>query len=645
MYLAFNTGGLDLPSGASVFMSSTSNIKFEQSHFSIPIDIASCQSYTIPYSFLGRISDLPPPYKPGHCQSLKAEFHSRVELLGRPFEKSFLKQEIVVQYPMQLGSLCCPEIMKRGEVGLISIEVKNVSNLPYGNCDGSGGRVVLHLHFDSRIIPLGKVPADASAPYEVTHDPNLRDSTFIELAKVRPRDTLTVKIEILMESEAEFFDNCTWQVDLRLRDKLIEYDHQSIRVTPAYNPQKAPADILLVTSETTTHNEYVFWCHILDILGVSVDIWDTAIHCGFSFDRRTGMCHDDSWHGRYIGKMILYPHCDLKLLTGMDIVQHFHGDNFSSSMLQELGSSLIVFMSQSKQNEIAMLRHLAFINPKMELPERAYTGRHFSKPNPRKLPPPYAKTEKQIFKDLEVKYPNQASLLVARQTDITLFASLRYSYGSVDVRQLPILKSSKFLQIDGVGWLDSDNISPFPVNVPLDSKHGQAILAVIYGLSITTKLNLLKKRFERGSVLVFSHPNWTNMYIKELVMITLAREVADELFTCSGEALHMKEIYTDILNHTDIYLDCGRIVLRGLKLIAIEFKKRKSAGLKHLKVIQAYHKIADMSRSIEKRLLEAGVNNSKLEDMPSLEFLQDNNRVHHCHQHYAKEEVWNLVDN
>jgi len=82
--------------------------------------------------------------------------------------------------------------------------------------------------------------------------------------------------KVLMENCVKLFNECPWQVDLHLQDKLIEYNHQFIRVTPAYNSEKPPADALLVTSEAMTHEEFVFWHRILEILGVSADIWDTV---------------------------------------------------------------------------------------------------------------------------------------------------------------------------------------------------------------------------------------------------------------------------------------------------------------------------------------------------------------------------------
>lgn len=81
-----------------------------------------------------------------------------------------------------------------------------------------------------------------------------------------------------MESGAELFDKYNWQVDLHLRDKPIEYRHQSIRIIQS--SRSMPADIL-ITNEAIKHCEFVFW-HC--ILGASVAIRDTVQYSGFSLD-------------------------------------------------------------------------------------------------------------------------------------------------------------------------------------------------------------------------------------------------------------------------------------------------------------------------------------------------------------------------
>ena len=631
-----NTGGLDLPSGAIARIPSTETIVFEQSSFTLPT-ISAGHTYTIPFRFHGRIRDVHPPITPG-CQSikrLKANFHTRIELLGRPFMNSCFRKEVEVQYPLQFGSLSCSQNLDGGETGLISIEVRNVSTLPYGSCKGSNGRVVLRLHLDSRLNPTA-AQADKCCKVLLTHNPNIPDSTLVELHQVPPKQTLMVDIKITMVNQARLLDECFWQASLYLRDKLIEYNQQSIKVTPMYSSLKPPADVLLVTSGAMSHNELVFWLNIFCMFNASVDIWDTDYYCGFSVDSRTGMRHSNSWFGRYSGKLIVFPYYDPKLFSGIDMAQHFHGDNFRQMPLKELNSSLVVFTSQPLVSE--MLKHLAKVHPRLDVPDDAYGGYHvLNPPNQYELPILCSHCEEKIIKKLEEKNLTQAPLVLGREINLQYLHLFSFSYGTIDVRYLPILKSSKFLAVDRVRHSSDLRTLTTAAIIQLNNAHGQAILAVLFGLSISVKLSLIKPQPLRSSSLndlAFVLADGSVLCKAEVAMVILASEVADELFTCSGEVHRMQEIYDDITGNIQAYLECGRIVLRGLKLIEQEFHKRRLAGLKHFRVMQAHGKISNMSKSIQRILVDAGVNNSKLENLPSLDQLE-NGTAHRYHQQYV----------
>lgn len=268
-------GGLPLPEKVSTFMPSTNTIRFESTRFDLREHILPGHTYVVPITYYGRIFDQPSPNIPGPFMST-AKFHSRAELLGRAFEKSFLHQKLVVQYPVKLAYLKCPENLGRGEVSTLKIGVQNISTMPYGSCSGSGGKVVIQLHMDARLIPVGSANIwHHSVPYTVTYDPNLRDSMYIQLHEIPPKQTVDIKVTIQMENHAELFDRCHWQADLYLRDKLIEYNFERVRVTPLYIPRDPPADVLMVTSEAITRKEFVYWQCILDILltsGIPRDI-------------------------------------------------------------------------------------------------------------------------------------------------------------------------------------------------------------------------------------------------------------------------------------------------------------------------------------------------------------------------------------
>ena len=188
-------------------------------------------------------------------------------------------------------------------------------------------------------------------------------------------------------------------------------------------------------------------------------------------------------------------------MMGLDIAQHFHGGNFrEDDALQELGSSMVVFMHSSQQDENLMLQHLSQVNASIEFPENSYSGRHLFKPNPSKVPPPYEKWEKKNIRELEKKNPSVSPVLLTRQVSIKSIGLFRYSYGSVDMCRLPLLRSAKFLEIDGVGGnmvnmsLDDANLSTGSSEIPLASNYGQVFLATVYGLPIAFKLKLMKRQ-------------------------------------------------------------------------------------------------------------------------------------------------------
>ena len=646
--LVHNTGGLGLPTGVMVTVPSTDTVKFEPDRHEIHEGVLPARrTHILPFEFHGRIFDVPSPNAPGQ-QVLKAKVQPRIELLGRPFEQSFVEKEFEVQYPVQLGELICEENMGKGEISAITIEVNNISKLPYGSCKGSGGKVVLHLHFDARLLPLGPAQSDNMPPHMVTYDPNILDSMYIEISEIPPNGKAKVTLMVQMERSAELFEQCNWQADLYLRGKLIEYNHQRIRVSPRYHQSTEPADVLFITSEAIGRKEFVFWQHLLELLHVSVDFWDTTRHFGLSVDSRTGKRHEMCWQGRYCGKTILYPHCNMELLSGTDIAEHFHGENYETEP-KKLGSGLIVFnpayqaLAHSEKYDVKVtLQRLAMASNSIKMTKNTYRGFHLRKPGPH----PYFNWEEKFVKKLEKKNPAQAPVLLSRAENVKHVGFSFYSYGSVDIRQLPLLRSSKFLEIDGVGGdithMDQDdvNLTPNSTDIPLASNFGQVFIATLYGLPLSAKLNILKSG-DRQDVL-FYLPNMATISREELVVATLAWEVADEIFSGSAQALRMRQIHHDIKETPELYLKNGRIILRGLKLIKKEVNKRKSK-LSNSKLRRACAVINYLRKKVKRILKSIGVDSRKLEKLLCLVTLQDQNRSHSCHQLFVKDEKWNLI--
>ncbi len=664
--MVVNSGGLPLPTNVDLFMPSTKTIQFEPTRFELPNEqLYPGQGFTVPITYYGRIFDQPPPNVCGPFVS-SAQFHPRAELLGRPFEKSFLHQKLVVQYPVKLEYLRCSENLGRGEVSVLDIGVQNISTMPYGDVPGSGGKVVLQIHMDARIIPVGSANIGVNAlPYTITYDPAVKDSMYIQLHNIPPGETVNVQITIQMESRAELFDRCFWQTDMYLRDKLIEYNFEKIRVTPFYLPKDPAADVLMITSEAITRKEFVFWQRVLEILGVTVDFWDTTRYNGLSIDSRTNTRHQTTWEGRYSGSLMLYPHCNLDLLYGIDVVRHFHGQDHRDNPLKELNSSALFFMPETvargRQGEHHydcgdqnVQRHLSIVDSTIEVDEGTYCGKHLFRPGSCFVTSrPYLKWEKKYLKKLEKETPTLAPVILARTVNIQSSGTFKYSYGSVDVRRMPILRSSKFLMIDGAGGnyvdmsLDDPNLHPGATEVPLASNYAQVFLATLYGVPLRTKIKLFRGAADQttespGAAQVSCFlPNGLKLSRQELIMICIAWEIADEVYSCSGNATRMREFAQDVESSTTTYVAHGRVILRGLELISKEVKLRK----KRMSNAQVNHAISEINRHIRNlsvAIRRAGVDHRNLEPLVSLAYLQDNERVHRSHQHWIKDDRWNL---
>jgi hypothetical protein len=669
-----NSGGLPLPTGPQAFIPSTSTIKFEPTRFDMP-EMLPNHVFEIPVTFFGRIFDQPPPNVPGPFVS-SAEFNPRIELLGRPFEKSLLKTKMVVQYPVKLAHLRCSENLGRGEVSVIEIGVQNISTLPYGACPGSGGRVVLQVHFDARLIPVGAGTTDVIAiPYTVTYDPNIRDSMFIELLEIPARQTVNVQVTLQMESRAELFDRCYWQADLYLRDKLIEYNYEKIRVSPFYLPKDPAADVLMITNENLTRKQFVFWQRILQLAEVTVDFWDTPRYNGLSVDTTTNRRHAITWEGRYSGKMIFYPYCNLNLLWGVDIVRHFHGDNHRDAPLREQNSSMVLLLPPSQprvpqqdryvdQGDRDVLRHLSAVDGSIELPDNTtYSGFHFTQPG--ELPAmcemlpsflrvcsdrPYLGWEKKQLKKLEKENPAQSATVITRNTSVTSAGLFRFNYGEVDIRRVPLLRSSKLLVVDGAGGSilnmsnDDFHLVPTSNEIPLASNFGQVFLAILFGLPMKCKLALLKNAGEEGAPTVemkYTTPNGLSLSRAELVMICAASELADDLLSCSGTAQRMSEFAEEFKSHAADYVQNGGTILRGMALLAEEGKERKKC-LKNDQVNRALQELMQLKTTVEGALQSAGVSGGDLQPMVSFDWLTNTESFHKSTQHQVRDGRWNI---
>ena len=660
--LIANVGGLPLPAGAEVMMEKTKSdtVNFEPIRFKLP-EIQPGESMKVPTTFYGRINDRPPPNTPGtHGLKTAADFVSRVEIFGRPFSKSCLPQKLDVEYPVKLKLLRCNENVGRGEVTIFEVQVENISTQPYGTCQGSAGEVGIKIHMDARLIPVAQGNAkDKHIPYNIMYDSTKQDSLYIQVTSIQPKETVTMHLAVQMDSDAELFDYCQWQADLCLRGKVVEYNFEKIRISPIYIPRDPPGDILMVTSPDISHSTFVLWERIFRILGCTVDYWDTIRYHGFSIDNSTESRHSISWLGRYHGKLIMFPHCNLQFLTGSHIVQHFHGELDQRS---DLGSGMILLLPPSPSppleskrfqdpGDVSALQHLVRVDQPLPLPKGGYGGKHMTAPTP---PEPYLKWEQQTVELKEKEEPSNSVFVLSRRTNIESKGAFKYSYGEVDIRRCPLKRSCKFVLVDGnggsitqIGEDDPNVVSLTTEDIPLATNFGQILLHALYGLSISIKLALIKDNVQQNEAAytTFSLPNGVRLTLGQLSAICLAYEIADEVLECSKSLVRVNSLLHDVSANKTAYSTKAELMSQFLDLTERELQERKkkfdfsamSAVIKETKKVLA--RIQQAIREPNRR----GSKSTQTVVLPSLSALQNALHTHRSHQYVVKDDRWNLL--
>ena len=101
--------------------------------------------------------------------------------------------------------------------------------------------------------------------------------------------------------------------------------------------------------------------------------------------------------------------------------------------------------------------------------------------------------------------------------------------------RIPLLCFCKFIVYDGAGGnlssvmsYDDLNVTLSSIEVPLASSYAQVFLMTVYGMSISSKINLLKSE-PTTFKLMFLLPNGycISICISELIMVALAWEIAN----------------------------------------------------------------------------------------------------------------------
>ena len=369
--------------------------------------------------------------------------------------------------------------------------------------------------------------------------------------------------------------------------------------------------------------------------------------------------HPNSWVDKFTGKTIIFPYSDLNAMYASDIVQHFQGASISEGKPEDLNSGILLFLPASQAHspnygkfcdhgDLELLRHLSTVGAPIDLAEGTYSGMHLMRPGTCFITAtPYHKKEKKELKRLEKEEPSRNVVCYTRTVNIQSAGFLKYSYGTVELRRFPLLRSCKLLAVDGAGGsysemsLDDGGLSPSSTEVPLASNFGQVTLVVIFTMPLSCKFQLLKLQADDPSVYDFTLPHGPALKKPDLAMICIVEEVTTEVFNCSRKTTRMDQFVQEVTGNMAAYQQCGTTVLKGLKLMLAEISRMKTK-YKFPEMIAAMNTIVQQAEQVKRAFIEANISSNNLEDFPSFSALHDADRVHRPNQHWVEDGRWNL---
>ncbi|XP_064649595.1 uncharacterized protein LOC135501411 isoform X2 [Lineus longissimus] len=544
-----NIGGLTCPDGAEVLFKATKTVNFIEEPYALP-RMAPGEVHRIRREFTGRIKDVAPPNCPGPYRGI-AEVDSRVHMLNRPFDRGFMERRVDVQYPIKVDAIDVPRQLGRGEEGTIIITLHNISSVPYGvkESELSGGPVQVKLHLDHRLSAMS--PRE-SQPFKFNNSGE--DTTCAHLVHIDASSKVNLILPITPKERAEFFDKCLIQVDVFLRGKLIEYRHSLMRICPNFVRKRPPSDCLFVTGPWITRPIYKIWRTFFDWLNITLDFWDVERYNGFSRDLATRREHDVTWIDNYHGRMIVFPEFNMNVLDGPDIVSHFYnsyGENQCSGMLLLMNDS----NNTDKQSLVtAVNHHLTEYEPSLDLEDK-FSGTHMFKPEDDEV----AETRiKEILKKLEKDDPSHGYIVYEKDVQYEKVASMKYSYGTLQVRRLPLDQGVGLFMTNSKALLklhvDDPGFSLSSPEIPMGSNVGQLLLMLIYSTTPCVKTSVLRgdqdRKIKRP---ILKCPSGVKYTIRQLVAMSLEDYVCFDIMAEPKFPHRLAGMVQEISNHPEVY--------------------------------------------------------------------------------------------
>ncbi|CAF2871134.1 unnamed protein product [Rotaria sp. Silwood2] len=263
-----NNGAMSLPSGSILSFPSTKYISSDITDVSTLVGANINQILIDSHRFKCYLNAVPTvSINQPYIQPVKLV--SEINLLGRLFTHSQVSITLTCQYPVQIRNIQITTFLGPNERAIIVLDFANISTRPYVTCAGSAGSIEFIFYAHSLIKLL---PATTENSYCITPNGHGRYKINEELS---PKCTKTICFEFCLNADASYqlYENLFWNVDLLLRDRLIENHTGYIRIVPEFNPN-IKTDVLLVTNSQTNRVEYLAYQKLFQLFKYSSQMWD-----------------------------------------------------------------------------------------------------------------------------------------------------------------------------------------------------------------------------------------------------------------------------------------------------------------------------------------------------------------------------------
>ncbi|CAF3875031.1 unnamed protein product [Rotaria sp. Silwood1] len=270
-----NNGALTMPSGCILSFPSTKYITNDAEDVSVLPGIHINQVLVDSHQFKCHL-DGPHSLSINRPYKQPVKITSEIRLLNRLFSGSQVSASFSCQYPIQITKIDIPTFLGPNERATVTVSFTNISGRSYGACSDSAGSIecIFSTHSLLKILP-----ANGEYFYEIKSDGYGYYKINEEIAS---RKTKHIKFEMILEGDAvhQYYEHLFWNIDLLLRDKLIEKHSNNIRVVPTFQPN-IRTDVLLVTNSQVGRAEFLAYQNLFQLFQYSSQTWDIERYGAF----------------------------------------------------------------------------------------------------------------------------------------------------------------------------------------------------------------------------------------------------------------------------------------------------------------------------------------------------------------------------